>query len=65
MPVLGLILIIQPLDEQFYPSEPTPDRFASEPPSRETFDDMIVSDALAFDVILSPGIVPAPDIERQ
>jgi len=54
-----------PLDEQFYPSESTLDRYASEPPNGEAFDYMIVSDALAFDVLRSHAIVPAPEIERQ
>ena len=54
-----------PMDEQFYPSESTRDRYASELPSGEAFDYMIVSDALAFDVTRSHAIVPAPAIERQ
>ena len=54
-----------PLDEQHYPSESQLERYASDLPSGEDFDYMIVSDALAFDILRSPAIVPAQVIERQ
>ncbi len=54
-----------PLDEQHYPSESQLERYASELPGGEDFDYMIVSDALAFDILRSPAIVPAQVIKRQ
>lgn len=54
-----------PLDEQYYPSESQLERYASEAPAGRDLDFMIYSDALAFDVLRSPAIVPAQVIERQ
>lgn len=54
-----------PLDEQIYPSESQLERYASDLPSDEDFDYMIVSDALAFDILRSPAIVPAQVIAQQ
>lgn len=54
-----------PLDEQYYPSESWLEQYAGDIPSGEEFDYMILSDALAFDILRSPAIVPAQVIERQ
>lgn len=54
-----------PLDEQYYPSESQPERYRVDIPSGEAFDYMIVSDALAFDILRAPAIVPAQVIEWQ
>ncbi len=54
-----------PLDAQYYPNISQLERYASDLPSGEDFDYMIYSDALAFDILRTPAIVPARVIERQ
>lgn len=54
-----------PLDEAFYPSDQQFGYYAETLPTGADYDYMIYSDALAFDVLRSPDIVPPAIIQQQ